>query len=181
MSPLFFFSSILYIVLSQQQVDLQAVKSTSKPVSTRTPTSKPVSKAPTSKIPTAKFPSAKPVSSGGPFYDNWCGKDGKLAGDCHKPCFTGQSSECGAGEYCWAGIKQCTSTVPTSLPSFRPTTKPSSAPTIKPNNNYCGKDSTASGAGDCHKPCPFGQASECPAGEQCWAGIINCPATNGAK
>ena len=170
MSPLFFFSSILYIVLSQQQVDLQAVKSTSKPVSTRTPTSKPVSKAPTSKIPTAKFPSTKPVSFTGSI-TNWCGKSPSLqdAGNCHKSCPFGQSSECPAGESCWAGIINCGTTVPTS------------SPTIKPNNNYCGKEATASDAGNCHKPCPFGQASECPAGEQCWAGIINCPATNGAK
>jgi hypothetical protein len=44
---------------------------------------------------------------------------GRASNDCHKPCPSGQSSECDEGEYCWAGILDC-GTVLTLVPN--PTT-----------------------------------------------------------
>jgi hypothetical protein len=167
------FPFLFFIVVSQQKVELEEL---TKPVGKPTPVSKPTRKP--TKVPISKFPSVKPVTPASSVF-NWCGVTGRAAGDCHKPCPFGQSSECAAGEFCWAGIIQCGTKVPTKLPSFRPTTKPSATPTIVANNNYCGSDNRA--AGDCHKACPFGQSSECAAGESCWAGIVQCPATNGAK
>ena len=99
--PLTNFHLLFFTAFSQQPVELETLR--------QNPSRSP------SKVPTSKFSSVRPVKSTTkpsvprPIY-NYCGVDGRAAGDCHKPCPFGQSSECAQGESCWAGIIQCPTT-----------------------------------------------------------------------